>query len=80
MSEVVKFYSKDAAKNPDAVLEQAIGVYDQVFVIGHDKDGALEVRASLNFTMRDIFFAMDAFKFKVLNGDYGDMLTEVSDE
>lgn len=74
MSEVVKFYPSNAAKNPDMVLEQAAGVYDQVFVIGYDKHGALEVRASLNFTMRDIFFAMDAFKFRVLNGDYGDVL------
>lgn len=80
MSEVVKFYSKDAAKNPDAVLEQAIGVYDQVFVIGYDKNGELEVRASLNFLMRDIFFAMDAFKHKVLSGDYGDRLRERGDE
>ena len=76
MSKVVKFYPANAAKNPDAVLEQAVGVYDQVCVIGYDKDGALEVRASLNFKMRDIFFAMDAFKFKVLNGDYGDVLEE----
>lgn len=79
MSNVINFYPKNAAKNPDAVLEQAAGVYDQVFVIGYDKDGALEVRASLNFKMRDIFFAMDAFRFKVLNGDYGDVL-EVSDD
>ena len=76
MSEVVKFYPKDAAKNPDAVLEQAAGVYDQVFVIGYDKDGTLDVRASLNFPMRHIFFAIDAFKFKVLNGDYGEVVVE----
>ena len=80
MSEVVKFYPKGAAKNPDAVLEQAAGVYDQVCVIGYDKDGALEVRASLNFKMRDIFFAMEAFKHKVLSGEYGDRLREIGDE
>lgn len=73
---VVKFYPKDAAKNPDAVLEQAIGVYDQVFVIGHDKDGTLDVRASLNFKLRDIFFTLEAFKWKVLNGDYDTVLVE----
>ena len=67
---VVKFYPKDAAKNPDAVLEQAVGVYDQVFIIGYDKDGTLDVRASFSFKVRDIFFALDAFKFRVLNGDY----------
>jgi hypothetical protein len=71
---VVKFYPKDAAKNPDAVLEQAVGVYDKVFIIGYDKDGTLDVRASFNFKMRDIFFALDAFKFMVLNGEYGERL------
>ena len=80
MSKVVKFYPSNAAKNPDMVLEQAVGIYDQVFVIGYDKNGALEARASLGLSMRDIFFALDAFKFKVLNGDYGDALTEPRDE
>ena len=80
MSNVVKFYPKDAAENPDAVLEQAVGVYDQVFVIGYNKDGKTEVRASLNFKMRDIFFALDAFKFKVLNGEYDMQLVEEGDD
>lgn len=70
MAEIVKFYPKGAAINPDNVLEQAVGVYDQVFIIGYDKDGTLSVRSSLNFKLREIFFALDAFKFKVLNGDY----------
>lgn len=77
MSEVVRFYPVNAARNPDAVLEQAIGVYDQVFIIGYDKNGELDVRASLNFKMREIFFAMDAFKHKVLNGEYGSRLEEL---
>lgn len=77
---VVKFYPKDAAKNPDAVLEQAIGAYDQVCIIGYDKDGQLDVRASLNFKMREIFFALDAFKWKVMNGDYGMQPAEKTDD
>lgn len=77
---VVKFYPKDAAKNPDAVLEQAVGAYDQVFVIGYDKDGQLDVRASLNFKIREVFFALDAFKWKVMNGDYGMQLVEKTDD
>lgn len=76
MTEVVKFYPKDAAKNPDVVLERAMGIYDQVFVIGYDRDGKLDVRASLNFPIRDILFALEVFKFKVLNGDYEMRLTE----
>ena len=70
MSEIIKFYPANAAKNPDAVLEQAVGVYGQVFVIGYDKDGELDMRASLNFKVRDILFAMEVFKHKVLSGEY----------
>lgn len=70
MTEVIKFYPKDAARNPDAVLEQAVGNYDQIFLIGYDKSGILDVRASTNFKMREILFALEVFKFKVLNGEY----------
>lgn len=80
MTNVVKFYPSGAAKNPDAVLEQAVGEYDQVCVIGYDKSGHLDVRASLNFKVREMFFAMDAFRFKVMNGDYGMEPVERDDE
>ena len=35
---VVKFYSLRAALAPDVVLEHAAGVYDEVLVIGYNKD------------------------------------------
>ncbi len=31
---VTKFYPKGAAKNPDFVLEQAVGKFDKVVVMG----------------------------------------------
>lgn len=77
---VVKFYPQNAAQNPDAVLDQAIGQYDKVFVIGYSKDGDLDVRGSLNFTIGDIFFALEAFKHMVLAGEYGDRLKEGRDD
>lgn len=67
---VVKFYPKDAANNPDNVLEQAIGRYNEVFIIGYNKEDALDVRASMNFSLRDIWFALDAFKHNVMSGKY----------
>ena len=67
---IVKFYPKDAAKNPDHVLEQAIGDYEEVFIIGYLKTGEMDARASLNFQIEDIFFTIDAFKHKLLNGEY----------
>ena len=70
MSNVTKFYPKDAAKDPDNVLEQAIGVYGEVLVIGYTKEDILEVRASTNFKAADIAFALETFKTKLFNGDY----------
>jgi hypothetical protein len=77
---VVKFYPKDAAKNPDSVLEQAIGEYAEVCVVGFDKDGNLDVRASLNFRIADILFCMDTFRHGVLNGDYDTRITETTED
>lgn len=73
---VVKFYPHNAAHDPDVVLEQSAGVYDEVLVIGYDKDGMLDVRASLNFDMKSIFFALEAFKHQVLSGEFGHRLEE----
>lgn len=70
MGEVIKIYPEGSAKNPDAVLEQAIGKYDQAFIIGYDKDGRMDVRASTNMSCRDILWLLESFKSKMLNGDY----------
>lgn len=72
MSNVIKFRGKDAAINPDAVLEQAIGQYDSTIVIGWNKDGVLDARASLNLDHADIHWMLSAFQHKLLNGDYSD--------
>ena len=73
---IVKFYPKNAAANPDAVLEQAAGVYNEVLVLGYTKDGELDVRASLNFSMKSILFALESFKHQVLSGEFGHRLDE----
>lgn len=70
MSEVVKFYPNNAAENPDNVLEQSIGQYESVFILGWDKDGFLDARASLNMKQKDCLWLMEKFKHKMLNGDY----------
>jgi hypothetical protein len=70
-AEIVKFYPADAAKRADNVLEQAMGVYDQVLVIGYDKDGNLEARATLGLKDGgDILWLVETFKHKLMNGDY----------
>lgn len=73
MSEVVKFYPADAAKVADNVLEQAVGTYSEVLVVGWDKDGNLEARATLGLQDGgDILWLLETFKSKLLNGDYSE--------
>lgn len=68
---IVKFYPKDAAKDADAVLEQAIGGFSEVLVIGWDKDGFLDARATLGLKDGgDMLWLIEHFKAKLMNGDY----------
>lgn len=67
---VVKFYPANAAENPDNVLEQAIGALESVLVVGYDKHGNLDARASLNLDEEEIIFMLEMFKHKLFNGDY----------
>ncbi len=70
-AEVVKFYPADASKHADNVLEQAVGVYDQVLVIGYDKDGQFDARATMGLKDGgDILWLVETFKHKLMNGDF----------
>jgi len=60
------------AEDPDAVLEQAIGNYDNVLIIGWDKGGMLDVRADLDLTNERCLWLIKAFENKLINGDYED--------
>jgi len=74
MVDVVKFYPLDAAKDPDNVLEQAMGRYKSVLIIGWDNDGDFDARATLN--LKDggnLLWLMELFKFKLLNGEFGEV-------
>lgn len=71
---IEKLYTAEAAKDPNNVLEQAINVYDDVFVIGWDKEGALDVRASLGLDMANTLFMLELFKHRLLRGDYNERI------
>jgi len=69
---VIKLYTKDAADNPDNVLERAIGEYDKVFVLGYNKDDYLDARASTNMKQSDLLWLIEQFKHSMISGEYGD--------
>lgn len=69
--QVIKFYPKDAAKDADNVLEQAIGKYSDVLILGWDKNGSFDARATLGLKDGgDCLWLVEAFKFKLMNGDF----------
>ena len=71
MADVVKFYPQDAAKEPDNVIEQAMGQYKSVLIIGWDNDDKFDARATLDLKDGgDLLWLMELFKFKLLNGDF----------
>lgn len=70
MSNVVKLYPNNAADNPDNVLEQAVGVYQDVLILGYAKSGELDVRSSSSLTAAQALYLVDKFKHKLLAGDY----------
>lgn len=72
-AKIIKFYPNNAAECPDAVLEQAIGRYDDVLILGYDKEGYLDPRATLGLKKRDIIYLLETFKTKLMNGDYDEL-------
>lgn len=73
MDNVVKMYPANAAENADNVLEQAIGNFDEVLIIGWDKSGMMDARATLGLKDGgDLLWLIEAFKTKLMNGDYMD--------
>jgi len=68
---VTKFYPANAAISADNVLEQAMGRYSEVLIIGWDKDGEFDARATLGLKDGgDALWLVEAFKHKLMSGDF----------
>lgn len=72
MKKITKFYPTDAAKDPDNVLEQAIGEYTDLLIIGWDKEDMFSARSNLGLDKSDLLFLIETFKTKLMNGNYDD--------
>lgn len=66
---VVKIYPENAAKNADNVIEQSIGCFESILMIGYDKDGGLEVRASTNIDRANLLWLVEQAKSLILRVD-----------
>jgi len=58
------------AVKPDDVLEMAKGNYDDVLIIGYDKDGHLDARSNQSVTHERANMLIDLFKRELLSWDY----------
>jgi hypothetical protein len=58
------------AMSADPVLENAIGKYQSVVVIGYDPEGQLQAAASLNLRSHEILWLIESFKHKLLSGEF----------
>jgi len=67
MDNVLKFYT---ATNTDHILEQAMGDFSDILIIGYDHNGDLDIRANKDLTAKEILWAVETFKAKLINGDY----------
>ena len=71
INNVVKMYPANSAEKADNVIEQAIGKFGQVLIIGWDNDGNLDARATVGLSDGgDMLWLIESFKTKLMNGDY----------
>lgn len=71
MAEIIKFYPANASDNPDNVLEQAVGRYRSVMILGWDKDGYMDCRATSDMSDGgEVLWLIEKFKNNLLNGVY----------
>jgi hypothetical protein len=73
VSNVEKLYPANAAEIADNVLEQAVGAYDTVLIIGWNKEGVLEARATTDLADgAECMWLIESFKAKLMSGDFSD--------
>jgi len=63
---ITKMFPRNAAKDPDTVLEMAKDKYKKVCVLGVNKDDHLEFRASLNMNRSELLWVMEHCKMVLL--------------
>lgn len=69
---VIKFYPANAADDPDNVLEQSLGRFEDVLIIGWLKDdGGMDARASTGLVeASDLLWLIELFKHNLISGAY----------
>ncbi|TPQ24942.1 hypothetical protein [Methylomonas koyamae] len=77
MGDICNFRPKNAAIDPDVVLQEAAGQFDSLVIIGWDKEGLLDARASLNLNHAEIHFLISVFQHKLLSSDFSGDIDDI---
>jgi hypothetical protein len=56
----------DSLINPDNVLKRSMGHFENIILIGTNEDGHMEVRSSLNLTVKDMLWMLEMTKQNIL--------------
>jgi hypothetical protein len=67
---IISLHTSNDAIGADIVVEEAIGVYENVVIIGWNKQEELDVRSSLNLSHAEILWLIETFKARLLSGEY----------
>lgn len=68
---VIEFPQKKDYSNADVVLQEAVGDYKDVLILGYNHKGEFAARATKMFADGGhILWIMERFKFGLLAGDY----------
>ena len=72
MSNVKKFYPANAAENADFVLEQCLGAFEDVVVLGLDQDGGFEIRTTTTLTDAEVIALIARANFLIMDAINGE--------
>lgn len=73
-------YIGDSGKNPDNILRQSIEEYEQVLVLGWDKEGMFNPKASTNLNAQELLWLIEQFKTNLMLGLYSNPPEEAEDD
>ena len=66
MSKVVNLFP-EVKSDPNSLLENAKDQYNEVLVIGWDKNGSLSARCTSNFKTEEMVYMVELFKNNLLS-------------
>ena len=71
-SNVVNLFKTEEPISADEVLELSKGRFQDIMILGYDKEGRMSFTASEDLTWAEVTFAMQVFLNGVYSGEYYD--------